>query len=164
MAKKLIVIGDSSTFRNGDVETMRLEATFGAFRNNYLSEYLDQIDWVVVGQRDILTSAPHKFFKFDVVDSDIEEAKKYDISFGIYSLTQLKSRITERCHQAPDLIIFSSGSIKDWEEFDKLTNSLGAEEQEAIRKSIIMINTTCCRYDIVVPEIIRNLGLAKRPE
>lgn len=164
MGKKIIAVGDSSTFRSSDIETMRLEATFGAFRNNYLSKYHDQIEWVVIGQRDILTSAPHSFFKFEITPDDIEYANTNKVSFGIYVLTQLKQRILQKINKDPDLIIFSSGTIKDWDDFDTITNKLNADKQRSIRNSITMINTSCCRYDIIVPEIINNLGLAEKPE
>lgn len=159
MAKKTIVIIDSSTFRNSSSETVRLESTFGAFRNNHLAKFFDKLDWIVVGNRDILSAAPHKFYSFAITKEDIEIASVKGVSAGMVSATKIKERITSKLGVTPDLIIFSSDNHKDWDEYDILVNGLGSSEQSTIRNSVLMINTACCRYDIIVPQIIGMLKL-----
>lgn len=159
MTRKTIAIVDSSTFHNASTETVRLESTFGAFRNIHLANYYDKIDWIIVGNKDIVSATPHKFYHFTITNEDFLQSQISEINAGIIAVTNLKKQIATKCGVTPDLIIFSSDNSKDWDEFDTVVNGLNATSQSIIRNSILMINTACCRYDIIIPQIIGSLGL-----
>lgn len=161
MNKKTIVIMDSATFRNKGNELVRVESTFGSFRNEHLAKYSDKLRWVVAASRNILSTMPHDFFYIQPEADDITLSNDNNVSLGIAVLTKIDQRIDAKLGVTPDLIIYSSGESKDWDDFDRLVNRLDAGAQRQIREKTILVNTTCCNYSIIIPRIVNLLRLSE---
>lgn len=159
MSRKTILIMDSSTFRNSNNEQIRIESTFGSFRNEHLASYSESLEWIIGGSKDILSTVPHGFFRITPTADDAELARAKGIGLGIAVLSTIQSKIKTAIQKDIDLVIYNTGDSKDWVDYNNMLNSADADAQKNIRNKTILVDSICCNYSIIIPKIIKLLGI-----
>jgi hypothetical protein len=167
MANKKIIITDVASTRCPGRELIRLEQTFGRFRNEFLYKYEDKIDWIIAGCAPIHSSFKHQFFKLEITNADVERAKIKDnnndvigeYAMPIVSLLSLSEKVNAKLAFKPDLIICTSDDNRDWADYDALLATMPSDDQSRIRDTTFLLNLSCFDKSIIIPQIIAKLGL-----